>query len=44
MDGAAAVVSEEISQVPLRDAKTAQWMERLESLLQDFPAAGDLGI
>jgi hypothetical protein len=34
MDGAAAVVSEEVSQVPLRDAKTAQLMERLERLLQ----------
>lgn len=35
MDGAAAVMSEKISQVPLRDAKTAQLMERLERLLQE---------
>ncbi len=35
MDGAAAVMSEGISQVPLRDAKTAPLMERLERLLQE---------
>jgi DNA repair exonuclease SbcCD ATPase subunit len=35
MDGAAAVVAEEKSQVLLGDAKTAQLKERLERLLQE---------
>jgi hypothetical protein len=35
MDGAAVVGSEKISQVSLRDAKTAQLTERLESLLRE---------
>lgn len=35
MDGAAAVVWEKNSQIPLVDAKTAQLMERLERLLQE---------
>ena len=35
MDDAVAVVSERISQVPLRDAKTAQLMERLERLIEE---------
>jgi hypothetical protein len=35
MHGAAAVVSEEDSQIPLGDAKTAQLMERLERLLRE---------
>lgn len=35
MDGAAAVVSEKNSQIPLGDAKTAQLMERLERLLRE---------
>jgi hypothetical protein len=39
MDGAAAVVSEKNSQIPLGDAKTAQLMERLERLLQEAAIA-----
>ena len=35
MDGAAAVVSEKNSQIPLGDAKTAQLKERLERLLRE---------
>ena len=35
MDGAAAVGSERISQVPFADAKTAQLKERLERLLEE---------